>query len=232
MKLQGNFNLGGIANWYDHYMSQEIELIMAYIEEGEMAISDAQLSLKKYITTEVDDPDTHFYNVRTFFRDVDGDTFNLDDIYGEYFPMLTRHSTLVMVMSMFEKRLFGLCFSVQDEFNIVQSIERFQSKHKGKLRAMKLYLSEEANLSFSSTLETHWSDLMSLHSIRNNIVHNFGTYHVRKENVDKFIEKNDNIHISPANEFILENTFLSDLKPFFNSFCREIQASIRERNKN
>lgn len=226
-RIEGGFFIGGINNWYDYYMAQEIELIAAYIEEGEIAISDAQISLEKYRTIEVDNPDTHYPIIRSYFREVDGDTFNLDEIYGEYFPMLTRHSTLVMVMSMFEKKLFGLCISVQNEFDIPQPFEKFQARHKGKLRAMKLYLSEEANLSFSPTLVEHWSDLMSLHSIRNNIVHNFGTYQVTNEYIDKFIEDNNYIHISPSNEFIFTNTFLSALIPFFNSFCKELQVSIR-----
>src|SRR5690606_3609058 len=139
--ISEGFFMGGLTYWYDRYMAQQIDLIAAYIEEGEIAISEAQLALKKYEQIEVENPDEPYYIIHTYFRELDGDTFNLQDIYREYFPMLSRHSTLVMVMSMFEKKLFDLCEWVQNEFNLTQTFMLFQRKHKSKLLAIKIYLS-------------------------------------------------------------------------------------------
>src|SRR5690606_2286642 len=119
----------------------------------------------------------------------------------------------------------------QKEYKIDQSIKSFQKKHKGKLLAMKLYLSNEAQLSFGQTLEEYWSQLTVLNSIRNNIVHNFGKYENPNEYVDKFIERNSSIYVSMHNEFMFSNIFLSDLTLLFNDFCREIQISLRTRNE-
>lgn len=224
------FTVGGLDNWYDQNMKQGIELMSAYIEEVESARSAALDAYHKYKKVDVEPIDEFHAVIITSFRNLESTTFDLEDIYKNYFPNQSRHACLVTVISMFEKRIFELCKALHREAQVTTDILKAIKNKNGKLVGMQKFLHEKIKLPRSSELELHWTNLRSLNLIRNNIVHNFGVYEAKKELVDSYIQKNPNITVEKeTREFIFNHQFLVHLIPFFNLFSESLQKAIRTR---
>ncbi|RIA09375.1 hypothetical protein OE09_1207 [Flavobacteriaceae bacterium MAR_2010_72] len=222
------FNIGGVTNWYDRFVAADIELISAYIEQCEISNTIAIQEYHKLKTIETEEVEGYIPTFKISFRDIDGSLFNPQDIYENVFPMLNRHSTLVIVMSMFEERLKQLCDWTDSHFAI-----RVSFKKKGSLIFnIKTYLMETIKLEFSDELKEGWNELIVLQSIRNNIVHNFGKYETKNHYIDAFINSNKNIAINESNEFVFNHEFLKDLVPNFNRLCIGLQNAIRNKSSN
>ncbi len=224
MSKEVKLNLGGVTNWYDHFVASDIELISAYIEQCEISNGAAIKDYHNLKTVDIEVIDDFQANITTSFRAVDGGLFNAQDIYENYFPMLNRHSTLVIVMSMFEKRLTQLCDWANTHYQLNKPFKRY---NRSLLQSIKTYLVETVGLKFNESLNNNWDLLLALQSIRNNIIHNFGTYKSNNKYIDSYINLNKNLGLNDDNEFIFNHEFLKDLVPSFNELCRELQESIR-----
>lgn len=226
MEKAFKFNIGGLTNWYDHYIAGDIELIAAYIKQCEISNNYAVSEYYKDYEVEIEENENGHNNRTIHFRGIDGYTFNAENIYVNVFPNMNRHTTLVMVMSMFEKRLKQLCDWVYTHFSLNKP---FKMDNRSLLKNVKIYLLNTAKIKFSKKLEERWGELMVLQSIRNNITHNYGEYQYRNNYISEYIENNKNICISKENEFIFTQEFLKDLVPNFNELCKELQIAIREK---
>lgn len=219
------FIVGGTDNWYDQYVLASIDLIEAYIEQCEISNSFAITEYHRYKREEIEEWE-HGASISTHFRLIDGTTFSANDIITNVFPNMNRHSTLVLIMSMFEKILKNLC----DRVNIFFNLNKPFTKGKGSLLSnINTYLKTTAKLQFSECLDSQWSDLLVLQSIRNNITHNFGYFVDDNKYVSQYIEGNKNISLAEDNEILLYHEFLKDLIPNFRIFCKDLQEAIRNR---
>lgn len=219
---------GSPYNWYIGYMQASIALMSAYIEQCEISNSLAITEFHKHKEVEVQIHNESSYQEFVHFREVDGSTFDAQDIYTNYFPNMNRHSTLVMVTSMFEKNLNQLCNSLNRFFELNQP---FQKGKGSLLLQIKDYFHNVVMLSTNDELEKYWSDLMCLQAIRNNIVHNFGKLESNNSYLDTYIEENKNIWLEGHNDICLNHEFLKDLIPTFRKFCKGIQTAIRDKEK-
>ncbi|SDH10047.1 hypothetical protein [Winogradskyella thalassocola] len=227
MSEEREFIVGGTYNWYDQNVAAGIDLIEAFIEQCEISNSFAITEYHKYKQVEIEEYE-HGASISTHFRLIDGDTFNAEDIMINVFPNMNRHSTLVLIMSMFEKILKNLCDRVNTLFELNKP---FKKVKPSLLLSIKYYLTNEANLESNEILEKQWSDLMCLQSIRNNITHNFGYLEEGNKYVTRYIDNNKNLSLAEDNEFLLNHEFLKDLIPNFRSFCLELQQAIRDKSK-
>jgi hypothetical protein len=222
------FILGGLQNWFDHYRKQEIELMKAYTEECEIAISNAYRELKKYKVEHVEPIDDFNAHIWTSFRNLESTTFDLDDVYNNTFPALNRRSTFVTVFSMLEKNLYELCKWLHSEFQADKD-DIYLKERGSKLVRMKNYIHEEVQMPLNVNLAANWSKLRTLNLLRNEIVHNFG----RIENSDNeylmaLIHKDPEISISKEyNEVQFGNQFFIRLIAFFEQFYSLLQDAIR-----
>lgn len=129
---------------------------------------------------------------------------------------------------MFERNLYDLCGELKKELELEQSF--FKIRGKSKIESIKIYFHKQAEIPQSDVMEEKWSTLLSLNSIRNNIVHNYGKYEEQNSWVDKFLKRNEDIIISEDyKEFMMNRKFLIELIPFFISFCHELQAALKIR---
>ena len=218
---------GGTFNWYDQWVVIDIDLIEAYVEQCEISNSLAINEFERYKKQEIEEHE-HGAKIFTHFRLIDGATFNAKDIMYIEFPKLNRHSTLVLIMSMFEKILKKLCEGINDLFELNKSFKKIPKE--SLLSSIKTYLSEVAGLQFTHELNEQWSDLMCLQSIRNSITHNFGRFERGTNSVIDFITKNKNISLAENREIYFNHKFLKDLIPDFRAFCIGLQQSIRDKN--
>ncbi|QAA80875.1 hypothetical protein EI546_03635 [Aequorivita sp. H23M31] len=128
-KITDGFYLADINYWYDREVSLDIELMAEYIENNEINNQNALDSYYKY--KEVDAIHNGEYDVQFIetFRNLDNLALHsIEEIYKDFYPQLNRHSTLVIIMGMFEKRFTSLCAFAQRQYKIKTDLKEIRKR--------------------------------------------------------------------------------------------------------
>lgn len=161
-----------ILNWFRYDISFSVELIESFLHGVEKQATESLDAYAKHKETYIEEvaPEEGIERVYKIHQGLDSETWDLESIFGEYFPNLQRRSALLTIWGYFEHELDKLCQLYQSEktYNLALA----DLKGKGIDRAVN-YLQKVAGLNTHRESE-EWNHLKNIQKIRNIIVHQDG----------------------------------------------------------
>jgi hypothetical protein len=213
-----------VRNWYQNEVSYSADFIASFVEGVEKVATEFATSYeqKKQIEVVEDGRDEQY--VRISHQGLDGETWDLPTIFGEYFPSLHRRSALLTLCSYFEYELEKLCKLYQTE----KSWELAPSDIKGHgIYRSTTYLEKMAGLGVHRASQ-EWKDISVIQKVRNVLVHNGGRLDAGSgdcEAIVAFMKKVKSLR-SNEDEIVLDSGFLAYVVQTFKSYFKLIGDSI------
>lgn len=146
-----------VLNWYRYDASFSIELMISFVDGVEKQAAESIANFKN-----AKQSDGH--------RGLDAESWDLDNIFGEYFPSLQRRSAFLTVWSYLEHELDQLCLFYQSEKKFRLSFMDLSGKGIDRSAG---FLEKVAGLQGLKASE-EWGVLKTLQRIRNVIAHDDG----------------------------------------------------------
>jgi hypothetical protein len=203
-----------VLNWYRYDVSFSVELITSFVQGIEKQAAE---SIDGYKTKRSENG----------HRGLDESSWQLNEIFEEYFPSLQRRSALLTVWGFLEHELDALCVLYQSEKGFRLSFSDVSGKG---IDRSTLYLEKVAGLE-GLKASREWDDLKRLQRIRNVIAHDDGKLQdhqgKRKDGVLRDMEKVG--FLSGDREMILAEGFLSKVVDTCNAFFRRIADSVEDK---
>jgi hypothetical protein len=180
-----------VLNWYQYDASFSIELMVTFVDGIEKQTAESVANYKAVQHT----ADRH--------QGLDRESWDLENIFGEYFPSLQRRSAFLTVWSYFEHQLDQLCLFYQSERKVV-----------ARLQGLKA--SEE------------WDVLKTLQRIRNVIVHGDGKLqgHQGKPKDGVIADMKKVGFLTGDEEIIIAEGFLSHVVHICNKYFKLIEKAV------
>ena len=215
-------------NWYQYDVSFSVELLQSYIEDIEKQISSSVEAYRNKTGTEFVEEtyDEQNSSEIEIHKGLDDQTWNLKEIFEEYFPNLQRSSALLTLFSFLEKELDGLCKLFQKENDYKITLKDITGN--GIDRATN-YLIKVAGVNFTKSAE--WNEVKSIQKIRNIIVHNGGFL----SNPDGSIKKHESEYaklckfLSGENEVLIHSGYLEHVLTTIDNYFKTIDLAIKEK---
>jgi len=155
---------------------------------------------------------------------LDRESWDLENIFGEYFPSLQRRSAFLTVWSYLEHQLDRLCLLYQSERKSGLSFTDLSGQGIDRSIA---YLEKVAGLQ-GLKASGEWSVLKALQRIRNAIVHSDGKLRDHQGNLKKeLVADMKKLGFLTGNEeIVIAEGFLSQVIQTCNSYFRLIEKAI------
>jgi hypothetical protein len=147
-----------VLNWYQYDVSFSMELITSFVRGVERQAAE---SIQDYITKRSEG---------SGYRGLDERSWDLKEIFEEYFPNLQRRSALLTVWGFVEHELDKLCTLYQSEKGFVLAFSDLSGKG---IDRSTTYLEKVAGL-HGLKASREWDDLKVVQRIRNVIAHDDG----------------------------------------------------------
>lgn len=215
-----------LNNWHDTLMQFHIELLTTFVKDSEEQIKNSVRKFKEGRESQENE-----YSVVDYYMDIDNLTYNLDEIFENYFPNLKRQSLFLMICSLMEHELTKLCDIIYNKEDVNFSLNDLTHSNKGsKLKKIHLYLRKTLRIENNKNFGELWQKLEKNQSLRNQIVHNFGTIKHVYEKTNRYIAEENLLCIEQnSNDIILLKGFLELTLENNRKLCIEIQNIIRKR---
>jgi hypothetical protein len=203
-----------VLNWYRYDVSFSIELISTFVRGIEKQAAE---SIHNYRTKR--SADGH--------RGLDESSWDLEEIFEQYFPSLQRRSALLTVWGFLEHELDKLCLLYQSEKSFGLAFSDLSGKGLDRSTA---YLEKVAGLE-GLTASREWNDVKTVQRIRNLITHNDGKLrdHQGKPK-DGIIRDMKSVgFLSGDDEIVVAEGSLSKVVDACNSYFKLIAKSVDAR---
>jgi hypothetical protein len=201
-----------VLNWYQYDVSFSLELINTFAQGIERQAAESILEYRNAKRSE----EGH--------RGLEEDSWNLKEIFEEYFPSLQRRSALLTVWGFLEHELDNLCVLYQSE----KSFGLAPSDLSGKgIDRSTAYLEKVAGLEGLKTSQ-EWGDIKRVQRIRNVIAHGDGKLrdHQGQPKVGIAEDMRRVGFCSGDDEIVLAEGFLPRVVDACNSYFKRIAASV------
>jgi hypothetical protein len=199
-----------VLNWYQYDASFSIELMISF---GDGIEKQAAESIANY------------KNAKQLggHRGLD-DGWDLDNIFGEYFPSLQRRSAFLTVWSYLEHQLDQLCLFYQSEKKFRLSFMDLSGKGIDRSAG---YLEKVAGLQGLKASE-EWDLLKTLQRIRNVIAHDDGKLrdHQGKPKNGIIADMKKVGFLTGDEEIVIAEGFLSQVTHTCNNYFKAIEKAI------
>src|ERR1700674_1685195 len=201
-----------VLNWYQYDASFSIELMMSFVDGIEKQAAESVANYKAIQHT----ADGH--------QGLDRESWDLENIFGEYFPSLQRRSAFLTVWSYLENRLDQLCLFYQSERKFGLSFTDLSGKGIDRSTA---YLEKVAGLQGLKASQ-EWDVLKTLQRIRNVIVHDDGKLrdHHGKPKKELIADMKKVGFLTGDEEILVAEGFLSQVIHTCNSYFRLIEKAV------
>jgi len=200
-----------VLNWYQYDASLSIDLIASFV-------SGIEKQAVESIST--------YKNSRSAagHGGLDYDSWDLDNIFGEYFPGLQRRSAFLTVWTFLEHQLDQLCLFYQSERKFGLSFMDLSGQGIDRSTA---YLEKVAGLQGLKESE-EWDVLKTLQRIRNVIVHGDGKLrdHQGKPKNGLIADMKKLGFLTGDEEILVAEGFLSQVIHTCNSYFRLIEKAV------
>jgi hypothetical protein len=200
-----------VRNWYQYEASFSIELMVSFVSTLE---KQANESIAHYTNT---------HSV-TGHEGLDYETWDLDSIFGEYFPSLQRRSAFLTLWSFLEYQLDQLCMLSQAEKGFGLSFMDLSGKGIDRSTS---YLEKVAELQGLKN-SPQWNVLKTLQRIRNVIAHDDGKLQKHlgkgKDGIQADMKKLG--FLSGDDEIVVAEGFLSKVVEACNDYFKLIEKAI------
>jgi hypothetical protein len=201
-----------VLNWYQYDVSFSIELITSFVQgiEKQAAESVAAFKASKHWK------DGH--------QGLDESSWDLKEIFEEYFPGLQRRSAFLTVWGFFEHELDKLCLQFQSEKGFGLTVSDLSGKGIDRSTS---YLEKVAGLEgLKSSKE--WNEIKTMQRMRNVIAHDNGRLRDHqgkpKSGVVEGMTKLG--FLGGDDEIILSEGFLSKVIDACDSYFKMIAAAV------
>jgi hypothetical protein len=201
-----------VLNWYQYDASFSIELMVTFVDGIEKQTAESVANYKAVQHT----ADRH--------QGLDRESWDLENIFGEYFPSLQRRSAFLTVWSYFEHQLDQLCLFYQSERKVGLSFTDLSGQGIDRSTA---YLEKVARLQGLKASE-EWDVLKTLQRIRNVIVHGDGKLqgHQGKPKDGVIADMKKVGFLTGDEEIIIAEGFLSHVVHICNKYFKLIEKAV------
>lgn len=200
-----------VLNWYQYEASFSADLMISFVDGIEKQATDS------------------IANYKTAKHSADGhqgldDGWDLDSIFGEYFPSLQRRSAFLTVWGYFEHQLDQLCLFYQSEKKFRLSFVDLSGQGIDRSTG---YLEKVAGLQGLKASE-EWGVLKTLQRIRNVIAHDDGKLRDRQgKPKDGIIADMKKVgFLTGDEEIVVAEGFLSQVVHTCNNYFKLIEKTI------
>jgi hypothetical protein len=216
-------------NWYRNNVTVSLELLDVFIRnvESQIELSIQEFKIKKETLSLDEEPEFNYSRIIDIHLGLDSETFDLENIFTEYFPSIQRRSAFLSLYGFLEHELDNLCALFKKTENL--KVDLRESNHWGIERSIK-YLEIVAGLTID-TGNDKWGKVKSINKIRNLLIHNDG----KLDDIDgnpKKKERNilkQNKYLSGDYEIIFSKGYLSFVLKTFNDFFKYLDELIQNR---
>ncbi|EOG7737040.1 hypothetical protein [Vibrio cholerae] len=216
-----------LKGWYESYFSPTFEVMRSYIdgieEQAELSIQKFEKGKETYVL------DYHPEEVRavTVFQGLDDETWDINEIFRDYFPNLQRKSALLTLTGMFEHELDQLCDSYAKEKDSTVKLNDIAGK--GLERSTK-YLEKVCGFDVYKT-SPEWQKIKGIQELRNAIVHQNGKINDangRKiTSIQNHIEKVEFLN-DDGKEVIVGKGYLMYVLKSYDDYIKLLDKSIKQ----
>lgn len=200
-----------VLNWYQYDASLSIDLIVSFV-------SGIEKQAVESIST--------YKNSRSAagHGGLDYDSWDLDDIFGEYFPSLQRRSAFLTVWTFLEHQLDQLCLFFQSEKSFGLSFMDLSGKGIDRSTS---YLEKVAGLK-NLKASQEWDALKTLQRIRNVVAHDDGKLrdHLGKPKAGVLADMKKIGFLIGDDEITVQEGFLSKVVDACNDYFKLIEKAI------
>jgi len=215
-----------VANWYKYDISFSLELINSFIEgiESQVDVSIARFEKEKETFVLEEIPEEGVARVVELHQGLDDETWDLDEIFANYFPSLQRRSALLTLTGFFEHELDKLCQLYKAEKSFKLSLSDLAGKGIDRSTG---YLEKVAGIDTHKS-SPEWHQIKLIQKVRNSIVHQDGkiTDHrgVPLKAVMDYI--NQTASLDGKDEVIIKKGYLAHVAAIFTAYFQLIDSSI------
>lgn len=158
-----------LMQWFPFKASPSAELLQAYAEDVNAQIKQ---SIEAYrCNSEEEDVETDDYppEVKTIrhHRGLDDESWDLHDVFEDYFPNLQRASAVITLFAFFERELEDLC-------NLIQSIEGYRMNvrdvYGGGIERAMTYLEKVCGID-TGRGSKEWAEVKAIQLVRGLLAH-------------------------------------------------------------
>lgn len=201
-----------VLNWYQYEASFSIDLMISFVDGIEKQAAD---TIKSYKATKCP-AEGH--------QGLDRESWDLNDIFEEYFPSLQRRSAFLTVWGYLEHQLDQLCLFYQSEKKFRLSFVDLSGQGIDRSTG---YLEKVAGLQGLKASE-EWGLLKTLQRIRNVIAHDDGKLRDRRgKSKDEIIADMKKVGFLTGNEeIVVAEGFLSQVVHTCNNYFKLIEKAI------
>jgi len=201
-----------VLNWYRYDVSLSIELISSFVQGIERQAADSILNYRNTKRSE----DGH--------RGLDEGSWDLKEIFEEYFPSIQRRSALLTVWGFLEHELDKLCLLYQSEKGFRLAFSDLSGKGVDRSTG---YLEKVAGLEGLKASQ-EWADIKTLQRIRNVIAHDDGKLRDHQGQPKNGIigDMKTVGFLSGDDEIVLAEGFLSKVVDACHSYFKRIAESV------
>ncbi len=217
-----------VINWFKYDISSSMERIESFVKGVEKQAEESINRYREQKETRVVEvfPEDHYARVIETHQGLDNESWDIENIFIEYFPSLQRRSALLTVYSYFEHELDKLCLLYQSEKSFRLNLSDLNGK--GVERSIN-YLEKVVEIDASKESK-EWNHIKKIQKIRNVIVHQGGKLNdrqgdPRKEVIDYI---NQMSSLGGDTEIILHKGFLNHVVSTFNDYFRLLGKSIEK----
>jgi hypothetical protein len=216
-------------NWYPFDVRGSIELLSVYINDIEAQveknIGDFRANANKVVVDHgiEDEPG----RIVTYHKGLDDESWQLESVFGEYFPGLQRRSAVITLYSFFENEMDNLCYRVRSYENL--KLDVLDLNDKGIIRSTT-YLLKVAEIE-GLRASAEWSEIANIQAVRNLLVHadgKFGRQSVSKvSKVAEYVARSS--YLSGEISIKIERGYLAHCLSTFDMYFEQVHAALRKK---
>lgn len=218
------------SNWFPQDVQFSVRMMLGYVKSIERSAKTAVDAFNAEKQTQIvpHEPEDGQAEVYDVYGDLDGQTWDLDHLFQEYFPNLQRWGALITLFTFFETTMEDLCDLFAHELGLTVNVRDL--KGQGVERAVQ-YLQKVVGLQFDNTNAT-WREIKIIQKIRNMIVHHAGKFAEQAEERDRdilgYVEESKKL--TYQTEVTLLDGFLSHVVDLFEREFLLIHQLIHRRH--
>ena len=198
-------------NWYQYDANFSIDLMMSFVDGIEKQAAE---SVANYRTKRSEDR----------HQGLDESSWDLKEIFEEYFPSLQRRSAFLTVWGFLEHQLDQLCLLYQSERKLRLSFTDLNGKGVDRSTG---YLEKVVGLQ-GLKASAEWGRLKSLQNVRNVVAHNDGKIrdHQGKPKTGIVADMKKLDFLTGEDEIVVAEGFLSQVTQACDSYFTLIEKAI------
>jgi hypothetical protein len=213
-----------VLNWYRYDVSESIALVESFVvgveEQAEKLLVQYYEQKQTHIYENTEEGSARIVEVHQGLND---ETWDLEGIFGKYFPNLQRRSALLTVCGFFEYQLDNLCLLYQSEKGYKLTLSDLNGK--GIDRSTN-YLEKVAGLEVFKESKI-WNNIKNIQKIRNIIVHQDGKLKNATQQTLDYINQME--FLEGGDEVTIKRGFLSYVVSDHKEYCGLLGGSIKKK---